>query len=175
MIEHWKPVEGFNNSYEISNLGRIKSLARTIVSNNGNAKTMLGQIRKPRLSKGGYVKINLSIKGYKKTFAMHRLVALHFLPSNGLPQVNHIDLDKTNNSVKNLEWVSPQQNIEHAKRHGVYSPITNSRVAKKLTMDQVVQIRELCKTGMTQKNAGKMFAVSPLMISRIINNKSWSA
>ena len=97
--EIWKEIEGLEGEYAISNKGNVKNL-----------KT--GRIRADRYNRrNGYKQVHLKGKNYM----VHRLVALAFIPNpNNLPQVNHIDEDKLNNDVKNLEWVSIEDNIRHS-------------------------------------------------------------
>ena len=104
MEEIWKDIKGFEGKYQVSNLGRVKSFAKSDVN-----------YLKGKLMKNGYILFNLSVsKGvisYKKG---HRLVAEHFIPNpDNLPVVNHIDGDKQNNILSNLEWCTYQYNNRH--------------------------------------------------------------
>lgn len=106
MEEIWKDIEGYNGKYQVSNLGRVKSLK-------GSEK-----ILKPRVSNTGYKYVNLCIQGKSKTLKIHRLVAQAFLPNpEGLPQVNHKDEDKLNNNVDNLEWCTREYNCNYGTRN----------------------------------------------------------
>ena len=102
MEEKWLKVKGYEEFYEISDLGRIKSL----ISN--------GLILKQSLDKDGYCVVTLK----RKQFKVHRLVAMTFIPNpNNLPQVNHKDENKTNNTVDNLEWCDAKYNINYGNRN----------------------------------------------------------
>ena len=109
MKEEWISVKGYENLYEISNFGRVKSLG-----NKSNHKSE--KILKQCLSrKNGYLSVSLSKNGKTKSYRVHRLVAEHFIPnSNKLFQVNHIDGNKQNNHINNLEWITCKENIHHA-------------------------------------------------------------
>ena len=96
MKEKWKKIKNYPY-YSISNLGRIHSLIKN-------------RILKPSIDKQGYLHIGLYSNNKRKFFLVHRLVAEHFLSSKSL-EVNHRDGNKNNNTVKNLEWVTPKQNI----------------------------------------------------------------
>ena len=104
MKEIFKDIKNYEGLYQVSNLGRVYS-----IRNN--------KILKPKLNKCGYLSVNLKYKGSHVTKSIHRLVAQTFIenPYN-FPQVNHIDEDKTNNCVDNLEWCSAKYNINYGTR-----------------------------------------------------------
>lgn len=102
--EQWRPVKGYEGLYEVSNLGRVKSL--------NYHRTGVEKILKPSNVGNGYLFVHLSRNGKHKFFLVHRLVAIAFIPNpKGLPEVNHIDEIKTNNCVENLEWASRWYNM----------------------------------------------------------------
>lgn len=109
MNEIWKEVEGFNGEYLISNLGNIKS--------NKNKKEIL---LKTTIDKCGYIRVGLRKEGKQYCYTIHRLVASAFIPNlENKKQVNHIDCNKRNNNVENLEWTTPSENIIHAWKNGL--------------------------------------------------------
>lgn len=118
MDEIWKDIADYEGYYQISNLGRVRSVDRYIynVSNFGDNKISFykGKILRPSKRRKGYLGISLTKKNKQRSFLIHRLVAQAFIPnSNNLPQVNHIDEDKTNNQVCNLEWCDNKYNINY--------------------------------------------------------------
>ena len=110
MTEIWKDIEGYENLYQVSSLGRVKSL--------GNGKTSSKErFLKADKNKQDYLRVTLCKDGKVKRYAVHRLVAIAFLPNPyNLPQVNHKDEDRTNNTVENLEWCDCQYNINYGTR-----------------------------------------------------------
>lgn len=104
MIEEWKDIKGYEGLYQVSNLGRV-------YSNKSN------KLLKSRLDRGGYSYLNLYNNGISKWYKIHRLVAIAFIPNpeNKLT-VNHIDEDKTNNVVSNLEWATMKEQNNHGTR-----------------------------------------------------------
>lgn len=173
MEELWKDIIGFEGSYMISNEGRVKSLPRFV------ERIAFGKITKTpvkeRMLKLGYDKDGyLSVGLYKNKKChkakVHRLVALHFIEhaTDGL-QVNHKDGVKDNNNVNNLEWMTAQENIQHAfdtdinklKRVVIHSPEKGSlgifKSANHVTAISgvnVSHIREICRYTPKRKNAG---------------------
>lgn len=111
LVEVWKPVVGWEDSYMVSSLGRVKSLERVVsfgISKRVIKEKILKQHKKGTCE---YYSVNLSKNGKQNWILVHRLVASHFLPNpKNLPMVNHKDEDKSNNTVDNLEWCSAQYN-----------------------------------------------------------------
>ena len=125
MEEIWKDIEGYEGIYQVSNLGRVRSLDRLVpaacaLSKGNQVVNYLrkGVILKPHIAgKSGYQYVALSIGDKPKYCRVHRLVACAFIPNpDNLPEVNHIDEDKSNNRVDNLEWVTHIQNEHHGTK-----------------------------------------------------------
>lgn len=117
MLEIWKDVIGYESLYQVSNLGRVRSLDRLVISNNGK-RNLKGKILKNR--KGlynDYYFVSLCNNIKCKNILIHRLVAQAFIanPENK-PQVNHIDGNVNNNSINNLEWCTHSENNLHKAR-----------------------------------------------------------
>jgi len=99
----WKDIKGFDN-YEVSTDGQVR-----------NKKT--GKVLKPRVNRGGYLSVVLYSNGKAISKYIHRLVAIAFIPNpENKPEVNHIDEDKTNNQVENLNWMTGKENINYGTR-----------------------------------------------------------
>ena len=156
--EEWLDIKE-NDNYEVSNLGQVR-----------NKKT--NKILKPS-NCGGYLSVGLSKNGKKTTYRVHRLVSNAFINNEeSKPQVNHLDKDKTNNDVNNLEWVTAKENIQHACNNGIRCGEKNGR--SKLTTEQVIEIRDKYKfREYTQLQLGKEYNVRENHISRIIKKSVW--
>jgi hypothetical protein len=176
MLEKWLPVDGYACIYEVSNLGRVKSLARPRKTKGGGTAMLPERIKIPSKSREGYISQILYIDSVYKRFYVHRLVAIAFLenPKNH-PQVNHIDGDKENNSIENLEWCSPSENCIHAIREGLYQNAKGeSSGAAKISEADVLRIRELAAGGMMQKDIADLFPVGRKAITKIVNRQRWA-
>lgn len=121
-LEVWKPIPEFEEFYEISNLGSVRSLDRKVNGFNGE-KIKKGKLLKQHKRKNGYLSVYLSKNGYGKLFTVHRLLAKAFKPiNNDSLTVNHIDGNKQNNYVDNLEWCTMSEQLKHAINLGLYTP-----------------------------------------------------
>ena len=117
-IEIWCPVVGYEGLYEVSSLGRVKSLTRTKKGKCGSIVGVPERILKYKTDRDGYLSVTLSAKNKRKMFRVHRLVAETFIPNpDNLPQVNHKDENPANNTVENLEWCSVSYNINYGNRN----------------------------------------------------------
>ena len=118
MTEIWLPIEGYENLYEVSNLGRVRSLEHTVIKKNGVKLKVPGKILKPGTNKNGYLKVVLSKNGIHRNYYLHRIVSTAFIPNyDKKPCVNHLDEDKTNNTADNLEWCTAKENTNYGTRN----------------------------------------------------------
>ena len=117
-MEIWKEVYGYDGVYFISDKGRIKSVDRRIPNTNGvGTRLIKGKILSTTLNNKGYKCVSLHKNGKIKTFTIHRLVALSFIPNpNNYSDVNHKDENKLNNNAENLEWVTHEYNMNYGER-----------------------------------------------------------
>ena len=127
MKEIWKPIVGWENLYEVSNFGRVRSLDRYVNQLNYQ-RFCKGQLLKPTLHKSNYCIVTLRNSGFQKISKVHQLVMNTFNPNtSGLKlEINHIDGNTQNNRLDNLEWVTHKENLQHASKHhllSTYKPI----------------------------------------------------
>ena len=118
MIEEiWRPIEGYEGLYEVSNTGQVRSLNRYVKGKGKSYRLQKGKMLSPIKNKDGYLQVNLCCNGKNKMFLVHRLSAQAFLPNpDNLPEINHKDEDKTNNIVDNLEWCDRSYNNNYGTR-----------------------------------------------------------
>lgn len=157
----WRDVPGYD-LYMCSPQGDIK-----------NKHT--GCLLKPAEDKDGYLKVVLVNESGKHSIAVHRVVGFTYIPNPGnKPQINHIDGNKKNNSVNNLEWVTNKENILHAIKSGLSNTVGENNGNAKLSAGSVKKIRSLFKTGRWNKcQLARMYGVSRTMIRLIVENKNW--
>mgnify|MGYP003478362873 FL=1 len=112
--EIWKEVDDYLVTYGVSNLGRIKSISRFIIDFNNDSYIEHERLLKCHLNTGGYYTVTTK-KGDKiARTRLHRMIAKAFIPNpDNKPCINHKDLNRTNNSIDNLEWVTYSENIKH--------------------------------------------------------------
>ena len=125
MTEIWKDIVGYEGFYQISNLGRVKRLVSWRGNDYSSRYIPDVKIVYPYIDNYGYERIGLAVHGKCRHFRVHQLVAKAFIPNpNNYPQINHIDEDKTNNCVDNLEWCTQSYNNKYGTR-GKRIGITN--------------------------------------------------
>lgn len=173
--EVWKPIPGFEGTYQISSFGRLKAIARTRPVN-GGLKHYAEFIRKPAII-NKYFSVLGKAPGIKsKQLRIHRVVAQAFVPNPyNKPHVNHIDCDKFNNHYTNLEWVTAAENNAHARKNGRTNPPNGTKHwQNKLDETQVHTIRRCLTDGMTQQKLADYFKVHRTCISAIACKYHWA-
>ena len=134
-MEEWKSIPGYEGLYEVSSYGRVRSLDRYVKVKSKSYRLQKGKVLSLGINSYGYLQVFLCCNGKYKIITVHRLVALTFLPNpDNLPCVNHLDEDKTNNRVDNLEWCDHKYNSNYKgvlkrrsqrmKENGIYERIT---------------------------------------------------
>lgn len=180
MVEVWKDIKDFEGLYQVSNLGRVRSLDRTVYQINprsGNYFTFnyKGKILK-QMNMSGYLVVSLSKDNIKNKYKIHRLVALSFLsnPENKR-EVNHIDGDKFNNNLSNLEWATSRENQIHAYETGLQ--LTGAFHGRsKLSEEDAIWILKNHIKGDLKFGASALarkFGIDKSSLCDLVNRKTW--
>ena len=175
MNEIWKPAVGYESSYMVSNLGRVKTIPRRVMTHNNGYIDIPELIKTQPKNNQGYAQVGLKHNGVSSRVFVHRLVATTFIPNpNNLPCVNHKDEDITNNCVDNLEWCSYKYNSNYGtgikkmktklkgKKPSNMKPITFRGVtyeSVKAAWDADIQkrlLRTKAEPGMTMEESRKL-------------------
>ena len=181
MLPSEKPVVGFEDYYTVSNVGKVFSKDR-VVKRNGYEYIRKGKELKLSTTNLGYKTVGLTLNGKTITKYVHRLVAESFLSNpHNKPQINHLNGNKTDNSVSNLEWCTHSENMRHACNNGL---TTNTfykhekgekNPNSKLTKKQVEEIRNrYIPRKYSVAKLAREYGVSSSCIYHIINETSWS-
>lgn len=174
----WAAVAGYDGFYEVSKRGRVRSVDRVVLRGKVR-QPVKGRILKPgKNAKTGYLHVCLCRRGKMKFHYVHRLVAEAFIPNpDDLPEVNHKDLDKSNNAASNLEWKTHSGNKIHASENGVVfgRPMRGEEAGNaKLTWRKVRSIRRKYTTGRySQKTLAAGYGVSQPTIGHIVRQETW--
>lgn len=176
MKEFWKDIHGYVGSYQISDMGRVKSSIRW----NGTLERILRQSTK----KDGHLHVCLYKNKKGKTHLVHALVLQTFIrPRQRGEECRHLDGNPRNNRLNNLRYGTHKENMEDCSRHGGFPDRRGSKnVRAKLTPDQVISIRKLyCNNALlsnrdklSQLQIAKTFKVSEYTVWAIVNRKTWA-
>ena len=176
MQEIWKPVPGFEGRYDVSNMGNVRTVGRFINAPRGRERWIQERNLSTHITTRGYVQTMFKIGTKNIHQLIHRVVASAFIQNpHELPQVNHIDGDKTNNHVENLEWCTSQDNCTHARREKLYEQARGERGGgAKLTNEEVLFIRTRLASGETHTAIANDYSISRTVITRIANGTRWA-
>lgn len=169
--ERWRPVIAFEGLYEVSNLGRVRSVARFIRVRDGK-RLMEGRILKIRIDNEGYPRVTLCNAPKEVTSHVHRLVAEAFVAGCG-PLVRHLDGNPQNCRDSNLAWGSYPENEADKARHGK-TPRGESHVNSKMTDTAVRQIRELHARGFTQLSIAEALGLNRGVVGNVVRKEGWT-
>lgn len=153
MEEIWKDIEGYEEMYQVSNLGRVKGLERTIIRKDGKPLTIEEQILKPSLDSRGYYFVSLTKNKQPKNYRIHRLIAEAFIPNpDNKPEIDHINTVPTDNRIENLRWVTHKENMNNQT---TISKMSNSQQGKHLTQETKEKISKSLKDNPSKPWLGK--------------------
>lgn len=169
MSEVWTAVHGFEQTHEVSSDGRVRTIERLV------PRRVRQRVLRLHRMPDGYLRVTLSTGGKQSRLPVHRLVAraFHGEPPSADHQVNHINGNKSDNRVGNLEWVTRSRNALHSYETGLQISVKGSAHGRaKLTDAEIEEIKALSKT-MLQRELAERFGVSRAHISRIVNGRRW--
>ncbi|CUI38514.1 NUMOD4 motif [Achromobacter xylosoxidans] len=169
VAEAWRPVPGYEATYEVSSLGRVRSLPRLTT----RGRHLKGKILRCTLCNNGYYSVYLAVDGKVKRFGVSKLVARAFIPNpQELPEIHRIDGDPANNSVDNLEWVTRAETMRRAVLAG-RMPKGEGHGLHKLTAADVRSIRSHVAAGQSAREIGRRFNVSESTVRSIAVGRTW--
>lgn len=168
MTENWKPIPGYEGYYEVSDLGRVKSLARVVPHPTVPAGEIPLRERILKQSPIRYPAVNLSRDGRQKNVKVHRLVAEVFVPNpEGYEVVDHLNGDTHDNRAANLDWCTREENI---KRSWKAKPVRSKR---RMKPDQVRAIRrEYAEGETTYRELGEQYGLTLDMVGKIVRREA---
>ena len=177
----WKPIEGYEGLYEISNNGKVRGLDRK----DNKGRKVKGQIIKIHINTHGYQIVDLCKDGERKHYQLHRLIAKTFIPNpDNKPHIDHINTIKSDNRIKNLRWVTRSENMlnELTRKHN-----SERQIGRKLTEEHKKKVKEntplkkstLCietnKVYFSAREAGRQTGICYASIIACCNGKVKSA
>lgn len=168
ILENWKPVPGWENAYEVSDLGQVRSMDRCVCARGGKTRTHRGRVLRPTVIKDGYLRVKLSANGRQILKTVHRLVLLAFVgPCPEGKQVCHGNGDPKDNRLSNLRYGSVTENHADRKKHGTLP--MGERHGSTVFSDEVVrQVR--CADGGINEIAAR-FGMSPTHVAALRKGK----
>lgn len=157
MLEVWKDIDGFDGIYQVSNMGRVRSF-----------KNKKDRILKPRSKRSGYLYVSLYKSGKYIQRGVHGLALRAFTNKSQWKDVpNHKDLDKTNNKLSNLEWMTNSENIQHSVNAG------NHKSKKLFTDEQVYMFREDYLNGISQEKIAEKYKIDMNTMGWVLRNDTY--
>ncbi len=174
VIEKNGVVYDYTGIYQVSNLGRIRSLDRTTP----DGRYIKGKVKSVKINEQGYVRVTLHKNGKEARHMVHRIVATAFIKNDdpvNKTEVNHIDLNRKNNVVTNLEWISHTDNVKYSYKQGSHD---NKRKGSmngnsKLTEEQIIEIREKFNNGITRSQIAKEYNIGWTTVNGIVKRTYW--
>jgi len=174
-MEEWKSISGYEGYYEVSNLGRVRSIERLVPHARYGTTKQQSKILRPAID-DGYFKVALSKDRTLRSMRVHRLVAAAFVDNpNDYTEVNHKDGDKLNNQVSNLEWCTRSQNVKHAFDNNLLQAMRGVKNGNsKLSESDVLAIRSEYKYGkITLISLANKFGCSKRNVLDIVHKRIW--
>lgn len=169
-----KDIQGYEGLYYVTDTGEVWSYDRQhFMKMHNKYCTVYGKKLKPYVAQNGYIKVLLCSNYKLKNFLLHRLIAIAFIENkNNLPDINHIDANKNNNSIENLEWVTKSQNTRHMislGRHKTPFIKGDKNPFIKIKSKDHKKIKTMLDSGLTVAAVSRIFKVNAGVIKRVKN------
>ncbi len=172
--ERWLPVVGYEGFYEVSDLGRVRSLDRTVPHKLYGSKRIMGRMLALRRTRK-YPSITMNKLGSQKNTKVHTLVLSAFVePRPKGKECRHLDGDPTNNHLTNLVWGTRSENMKDRNTHAPNHSRGESNNSTKLTEQDVLEIRRRSADGESNESVAKDFPITNTQVWRIFNRHNWS-
>lgn len=169
MSENWKPVPGYESKYEVSDLGNVRSLDRIVRGKDGRDEIHHGKQLKPQTLKNGYLEVYLCAGAKRKHRTIHSLVAEAFIgPRPEKHDVMHIDGNRANNTLQNLQYGTRSENLRSTYSYG--GKCANG----KLSLEDVTHIRHMLSVGDNVAAIARRFDVNSAAIYHIRDGKAFA-
>lgn len=175
-MEIWKDIKGYEGVYQVSNLGRVRSLSRELTYSDGRKYQYKGKVLKVNVNKVcGARMVHLYLNQSREALLLHRLVAVAFIPNpSNKPEINHINGDRSDNSVSNLEWATRAENMEHGFRTGLINNTGTNHGNNVYPDEQIREVKRLLKEGsLTQKAIAEVTGVKKGTVEQIAQGRQW--
>ena len=175
MSEVWVDIPNYEGFYQVSDVGRVRSVDRVVTDRDGIMRKYKGRVLKPSIIHSGYEQVGLCNDGGCNVKKVHRLVLETFEPHVNMDDldVNHIDGNKLNNRLTNLEWLTRRDNVLHAYDIGLLNSVGERNPSAKLSKVDILEILERLDTGELQKDIASDYGVGLATISNINTGYTW--
>lgn len=170
MKEIWRDIPGYEGRYQVSNLGRVKSLPRVVERKDGKSRRAEGRILKPETAKSGHLMVNLGFGKNDRAKKVHQLVAMAFLGGKPNPrmEVCHNDGNPKNNFVENLRYDTHSENLRD------YIRLYGSTYKKVLTVESATMVKKMLRDGVSRTEIARQLQVSRYCVSDIARGRTWA-
>lgn len=163
-MENWRSLSGFDGYYDVSDLGRIKSLKRQILRRDGSYQSRRESFIKPNTIGTGYSYVVLSKDGEGKSYLLHRLVAQTFQPNpHNKPQVSHLDGNLNNNRASNLIWSTQQEIVDRCIESGNFKTASSKK-----SQNTINEIKRLYLLGYSKSEIGRFVGATPQTVHKYL-------
>lgn len=172
-MEEWKDISGYEGRYQVSSMGRVKSLARVSHREYQGDLPVSEKILSASNNGYGYLRLGLTKECKVTSRVVHRLVAKAFVPNpENKPEVNHINGIKTDNRAVNLEWCTKSENQAHSHKIGLRCFKGEGAPRHKITTAQAIEIKYNC-AGLKLSEVSELYGICKAAASSIRNGKTW--